>query len=168
MNTFLKEAKFILLFLGVITVVTRISNIDSDADLQASIRPNLRIKIESEMVDAKWVQRVPAAIAGAEIKPLMLEKDFFCNHSLDENRSNKILKSMVMLNFKLCKKSNLIDKISIVNETNGFKAQIFKSDNSKFKTDYIQLNNGANKIFVEVILKDGQKNVDSLEILSGS
>jgi hypothetical protein len=75
---------------------------------------------------------------------------------------------MVMLNFRLCKQAKLIDTVSVLNETNGFRAQIFKSHDSKFKTDYIQLNSGSNKIIVEVILKDGQKNVDSLEILSGS
>ena len=166
MKTFLSEAKFVLLLLGVITAISGISNVDFENDLQIAAKPDLRSKIEDELAETKWAQRQPASIS--ESRPLALEKDFFCNHSLDDSKPEKILRSMVMINFKLCKESKLIEKISLVNETNGFKAQIFKSEKSKFKTDYIQLNSGANKIIVEVILKDGQKNVDSLEILSGS
>lgn len=166
MNTFLSEAKFILLFLGVMTVVSGMTNVDFEGDFNAAAKPDLRSKLESEADIAAWSKRQPASIP--DQVPLALEKDFFCNHSLEGSKSAKISKSMVMLNFKLCKQAKVIESIAIKNETNGFRAQIFKSPDAKFKTDYIQLNSGPNKIIVEVILKDGQKNVDSLEILSGS
>ena len=166
MKTFLSEAKFILLFLGVMTVISGMSNVGLDEETLAPAKLDLRTKLDNETTDSKWSQRMPASIPGHV--PQVLEKDFFCNHSLEGNKSEKIAKSMVMLNFKLCKPSKLINSISVLNETNGFRAQIFKAENSNFKTDYIQLNSGTNKILVEVILKDGQKNTDSLEILSGS
>lgn len=166
MKTFLNEAKFILLFLGVMTVISGMSNLDLDSEAHSSVKPDLRANLESENIETKWTARSPASIP--EPSPLALEKDFFCNHSFEGTKAQKISKSMVMLNFKLCKQSKLIESVSVSNETNGFRAQIFKSNDSKFKTDYIQLNSGSNKIIVEVILKDGQKNVDSLEILSGS
>lgn len=166
MKTFLNEFKFVLLLLGVITVITGLTNVDYDSEPQAMARVELHSKIENNLAEVVVPARVPASVQ--ETKMPTLEKDFFCNHSLDDSRSERIPKSMVMLNFKLCKENKLIDKISIKNETNGFRAQVFKTDNFKFKTDYIQLNSGSNRIMVEVILKDGQKNVDSLEILSGS
>ena len=166
MKTFLSEAKFILLFLGVMTVISGMSNVGLDEEAQLPIKLDLRTKLDSETTESKWSQRMPASIPGQA--PLVLEKDFFCNHSFDKNKTEKIAKSMVMLNFRLCKQSKQINTVSVLNETNGFRAQIFKAQNSNFKTDYIQLNSGTNKILVEVILKDGQKNTDSLEILSGS
>jgi hypothetical protein len=73
-----------------------------------------------------------------------------------------------MINFKICKESKSLNKIIIENQSNGFKAQVFKLEANNFKTDYIQLNEGLNKLKLEVILKDGQKLAESLEILSGS
>ena len=77
-------------------------------------------------------------------------------------------KNLVMLNFRLCKDQKKIATLSLINKTNGFKAQIFQPDLESYKTDYIQLSEGSNNIVVEVVLKDGQISRESLVILTGS
>ena len=75
-----------------------------------------------------------------------------------------------LLTLELTSCSNLKEKnqLWIKNETNGFKAQIFTISAKKFKTDFIQLNRGLNKLSLLGVLKDGQKIEQTLEILSGS
>ena len=75
-----------------------------------------------------------------------------------------------LLVLELTSCSNLKEKnqLWIKNETNGFKAQIFTISAKKFKTDFIQLNHGLNKLSLLGVLKDGQKVEQTLEILSGS
>lgn len=112
--------------------------------------------------------RAPASI-NSEMATSSLQKNFFCNHSYDRKQNvAQVSHNMVMLNFKLCKDSKKIGKVSLVNETNGFKAQIFQPNLNSYKTDYIQLSEGSNNIMIEVVLKDGQISRESLVILTGS
>lgn len=108
----------------------------------------------------------------ASVQPdagISLTKSFFCNHSYDSKAaSSKVPKSLLMLNFKLCKDQKKIAMLTLTNKTNGFKAQIFQPDAESYKTDYIQLSEGSNNIVVEVVLKDGQISRESLVILTGS
>lgn len=161
MKTFLKEAKLILLFFVVLTAASIFSNLDFEVKTNNSsiVSPKFNVIVKPNL------DRAPAATN--EKESLTLEKQFFCN-SAPKTEQDKVSKRMVMLNFKICHEAKNIRDVLIKNESNGFKAQIFSLESNKFKTDYIQLNEGVNKLKLEAVLKDGQKIVESLEILSGS
>lgn len=157
---FFKETKIVALFLVLLTAVTIFSYVDVVAETRVSSLDNIRtdiIKVNPRLV------RAPAN--AGQVESLSLTKDFFCGSALS---SEKVSQHMVMINFKLCDSEKKFEDVSFVNESNGFKAQIFKLEDGNYKTDYIQLNKGTNKLNIEVILKDGQKRIESLEIVSGS
>jgi len=120
-------------------------------------------------------ERGPANIDGKKLEPVgssssrkkeqKLALKIFCVPGDLKINSDQHL---VMLELSSCADLKEKHQLWVKNETNGFKAQIFRLEDSKFKTDFIQLNKGANKLSLEGILKDGQKVVQTLEILSGS
>lgn len=162
MKPFRKEAQFILMFFIFLTIFTIYSNLGMDSETTA----NKSLQGSSaEIINVKSkISRIPASIP--EAAPI-LNKEFLCKPSAKQVQ-DKVGKSLVMISFKMCTKEKLIVNVALENQSNGFKAQIFKLEKNKFKTDYIQLNNGINKLRLEVILKDGQKLEESLEILSSS
>lgn len=165
MKKFFKEAKIILVFFAVLTVLTILTNIDFNSDKTVT-RKSLE-NLNSEIVSVKPnLLRGPASV-NKDKDSLILSKEFLCN-SPAEVVQEKVSKHMVMINFKMCRETKNVREIFMENQSNGFKAQIFKLEANNFKTDYIQLNDGLNKLKLEVILKDGQKLAESLEILSGS
>ncbi len=168
MKTFVSEAKFILIFFIGLTAVTILSYVDLFSSLNKSSRKSLEtlnyeiVKVQPNLV------RAPASVE-PEKDSFTLSKEFLCNNKPESKLlQDKVSKHMVMINFKICKESKSLSEVIIENQSNGFKAQVFKLESNNFKTDYIQLNEGLNKLKLEVILKDGQKIAESLEILSGS
>lgn len=162
MKTFLKDAKFILIFFLFLTIFTVFSNFELGAD-QAEAK-SLE-SINNEIGAAKTNRlRVPASID--EHALLILNKEFFCN-PLGKSVQHKVVKPIVLINFRMCQEPKSVLSLSLENQSNGYKAQIFKMDLRNFKTDYIQLNEGLNRLKLVVILKNGQKIEESLEILSG-
>lgn len=167
MKAFIAEFKFIIIFLVLVTAVSGFTNFEV---LNEAPPNNLKETVLLAKVEA--VPVLPKTRGPASIQPeagTSLSKSFFCNHSYDnKTASSKVSKNLVMLNFKLCKDQKKIAAVSLMNKTNGFKAQIFQPDVESYKTDYIQLSEGSNNIVVEVILKDGQISHESLVILTGS
>ncbi len=162
MKPFPQEAKFILTFFVILTAFALFTNFDLDSD---SPTKSLR-SISSEAVKVNpTLNREPASVT--EEGSFVLNKEFLCN-SIQKPILDKVSKHMVQINFKMCYTQKSVRNIVLENQSNGFKAQIFKVDKNIFKTDYIQLNDGINKLKLEVVLKDGQKIEESLEILSGS
>ena len=168
MKAFISEFKFVIALLVLITGVSGFTNIEviNEAPPINLKSTALYAKILAEPV-GPGKSRGPASVQ-AELGT-SLNKSFFCNHSLDsKTASSKVSKNLVMLNFKLCKDQKKIATVSLMNKTNGFKAQIFQPNLESYKTDYIQLSEGSNNIVVEVVLKDGQISRESLVILTGS
>lgn len=169
MKSFLADAKFILILLAIVTAISGVSNMDTESEQ----RPTFQ---KSDLVPSGFLifdnQNLPdrrvASIAPAGASQVVTQS-FFCNHSFDPKDAPKTVESeLVMMDFKICRDLKNIESVQLFNQTNGFKAHIFKTDNFTYKTDFIQLNKGPNKITVEVVLKDGQKKQDSLVILTGS
>ncbi len=75
---------------------------------------------------------------------------------------------LLMLELTSCSGLKEKHQLWVTNESNGFKAQVFKLSTKRFKTDFIQLNSGTNKIQIEGVLKDGQKITQTLYIESAS
>ena len=168
MKSFFTDAKFILAVLAIVTAISGVSNLDLDSDQKPSFEKS---DLSSGfLVVEKSTARPSRSMASVEsTTSQVVVQNFFCNHTLDEKiNSATVGTQMVMLNFKICKDMKNISSVSLYNKTNGFKAQIFKTDNFNYKTDFIQLDHGTNNITVEVVLKDGQKKQDSLVILTGS
>ena len=163
MKPFRKDAQFILMFFIFLTVFTIYSNLGIEPENTSS--KTLQHHQQDILIVKPRSNRTPASIS--ESTGPMLNKEFFCRPGTKVTQE-KVGKSLVMISFKMCPKPKLISNVTIENQSNGFKAQIFKVENDKFKTDYIQLNNGVNRLKLEVVLKDGQKLEESLEILSGS
>lgn len=109
--------------------------------------------------------RNPAALE-AERKET-LKVDIFCSGN-GKARFKKVPHSLVMLDLNICEALKSERHVWVKNNTNGFKAQVFKTGNQNYRTDFIQLNSGSNSLLIESVLKDGQKRTQSLEILSGS
>jgi hypothetical protein len=167
-KNFLSDAKFVLILLAFVTVISGLSNLELEGDQRPTFQKadsrSGQVVIENEK---PGTVRTIASVESTSSKVVF--QNFFCNHSLITKDSEASVKSqLVMLNFKICKDLKNINSVVLFNQTNGFKAQIFKTDNSNYKTDFIQLDKGTNKIIVEIILKDGQKHQDSLVILTGS
>ena len=167
MKTFLSEAKFIILFFIGLTAVTVLSYVDLFSDKKTSLKSLENLNHEIVSVQPSLV-RAPASVEPNTDSFTTLSKDFLCKNKAHTLLQDKVSKHMVMINFKICKELKSVSEIIIENQSNGFKAQIFKLEANNYKTDYIQLNEGLNKLKLEFILKDGQKLAESLEILSGS
>lgn len=167
MKAFLYEFKFIILFLVLVTGVSGFTNFEV---LNEPPPNNLKETGLLALVEAKPVAAQMRGLASVHSEVgASLNKSFFCNHSYDNKAaSSKVSKNLVMLNFKLCKDQKKIAMLTLMNKTNGFKAQIFQPYPESYKTDYIQLSEGSNNIVVEVVLKDGQISRESLVILTGS
>ena len=168
MKLFLSDAKFILILLAIVTAISGVSNLDLETDqrptfLKSSLAPGFL-----EVDDSQIPKRQVASLTPANASQI-ISKNFFCNHSIETKTTTTSVESqLVMLDFKICRDLKNVTSVSLYNQTNGFKAHIFKTDNFSYKTDFIQLEKGTNKITVEVVLKDGQKKQDSLVILTGS
>ena len=154
--------------LALVTAVSGVSNLDFESDqhptFQRSGLANGFVVVDDKAVPSRQVASI-APSASSQI----ISKNFFCNHSIDvKTVTTSVETQLVMLDFKICKDLKNVASLTLYNQTNGFKAHIFKTDNFSYKTDFIQLDKGTNKITVDVILKDGQKKQDSLVILTGS
>lgn len=154
-----------VMFFFVLTIVTILTNMDIDS-APRTVASTYPIAV-NDAAELKLVQKRKISSLG-KADSLSIAKDFFCNNAEAKSISNKINQNMVILNFHICLDAKQVDTVAIENVSNGFKAHIFKIEDNKFKTDYIQLNNGVNILKLEAVLKDGQKIEDSLEILSGS
>lgn len=55
-------------------------------------------------------------------------------------------------------------KIEIVNESNGYTAEVFESGLAKYQTDLIQLQQGSNKILIRYTNSTGKSVEDVLEV----
>ena len=120
----------------------------------------------------KQEERSPASVQDGS--RLQIGSAILCHRGVypkTQGASHSVGRRLVMLDFKLCPELESLaqkESFKLENTSNGFKAQIFRIDRNNFKTDYIQLNEGLNKLSFEVVLKDGQKRIESLDILSGS
>ena len=107
----------------------------------------------------------------ASVKINSLSKDqklafvLFCD---SKNLRSEVKAQLLMLELTSCHDLKDKHQLWIKNETNGFKAQVFRLTAKKFKTDFIQLSSGKNIISIDGVLKDGQNLKQTLEILSGS
>jgi len=167
-KSFLADAKFILILLAIVTAISGVSNMEVESDQKPTFQRSDRGSGFTIFDNQPASSRQVASIAPTAVSQVITQ-NFFCNHSLDTKAASKSVESeLVMVDFKICKDLKNVEAVHLINQTNGFKAHIFKTDNFSYKTDFIQLNKGSNKITVEVVLKDGQKKQDSLVILTGS
>lgn len=154
------------------TVATVLSYVDFDTEKTMGSRSAEEIVKATEVksplallaVEDKK-PRTPAGL-GAERKET-LKVDIFCSGG-GKARFKKVPQSLVMLDLNICEALKSERHVWVKNTTNGFKAQVFKTGNQNYRTDFIQLNSGNNSVIIESVLKDGQKRTQSLEILSGS
>lgn len=94
-----------------------------------------------------------------------LKLSIFCN---PESLKAAFKTHLAALELSSCVELKEKHQLWVRNDTNGFRAHVFNVERGKFKTDFIQLKHGNNKIVLEGILKDGQKIVQTLDIISGS
>ena len=168
MKHFLSDAKFILALLAIVTAISGVSNMDLESDMHPTLQKS-GLTSGFVVVDDKPVAVREVASVSPSGSSQIISRNFFCNHSVDAKAATTSVESqLVMLDFTICRDLKNVSSITLLNQTNGFKAHIFKTDNFSYKTDFIQLDKGSNNITVEVVLKDGQKKQDSLVILTGS
>ena len=167
MKLFWQQNKLIICFFILLSAATVISFVDNSVENQ----PKVLAKILAEPAGFQnFVQenklRTPASEPkNTKSKEQKMGMVIFCNpKSLHFKSENHLL----MLELTSCAELKEKNQLWIKNETNGFKAQVFKLNSKKFRTDFIQLNAGLNNVTVEGVLKDGQKIVQTLEIQSGS
>ena len=116
-------------------------------------------------IDKKLSSRQPASSVTPATREQKLSFVLFCDSKI---LSGAAQAQMLMLELTSCSALKEKHQLYIKNETNGFKAQVFKLTGKKFKTDFIQLSPGKNIITVDGVLKDGQIIKQTLEILSAS
>ncbi len=169
MRKFLNETKIIIIFFVVLTASTVLSLFEIAPEKAVSLSPQEMVRSNSSLTSTgqsmAQLKRAPAGI-DPHVDGL-IQVDVNCEKT-QPARFKKTNENLVMLSLNICDPLKTEKHIWIKNESNGFKAQTFKTSEKNFKTDFIQLNNGTNKLSIESILKDGQKRVQSLEIISGS
>ncbi len=156
-----------MVFFVLLSMATVFSIADTEADQPVSTAPAdlIRTKAENITLTNSFAKRQPSSVA--EIKNELISVNLFCDdQAQQQQKSSK--DQLVMLNLNVCEDSKATKSISITNVTNGFKAQIFKMSAKNYRTDFIQLSKGVNILTIESVLKDEQKRVQTLEILSGS
>ncbi|AGH94760.1 hypothetical protein [Pseudobdellovibrio exovorus] len=180
MKQFFIEYKQILFFFVLLTGVTGYTLFESDLHQVQAASPQLKslygqnVAHAAELTPSHFPTRQPSSVGSENttgIKKLesVLDKKFLCAEKT-AHKAEQVREQMVMIRFDLCQKNlkGMAKELHFENQSNGFKAQIFVVENGSYKTDFIQLNQGINKLKLEVVLKDGQKLEESLEILSGS
>lgn len=175
MKQFFSEFKFIILFFVLLTGVTVYSFVESETHHPARATANLETIYSQNVAAVQQQGEAPSRQLASverfsENQQTVLAKTFLCAEKSKATSAQHIRDHMVMINFDLCQRQlhQSAKELHLENQSNGFKAQIFKVEGGSYKTDFIQLNPGLNKLKLEVVLKDGQKLVESLEILSGS
>ncbi len=158
----------LIVFFILLTALTAFSITDST--IEEVPKPLAQILEEppiSKIAKTENNSREPASTS--EVKSQVSDQSaalvIFCD---PKSLNFKSAAQLLILELTSCLELKEKHQLWVKNETNGFKAQIFKMTPKKFKTDFIQLNVGTNKIVLEGVLKDGQKIVQTLEILSGS
>lgn len=177
MNFFWQQNKTIILFFLLLSGVTALSFIDDKPEQKnKSLTQILAEPVESKRSPAeRFNDRSPAATesSASVASGAMAKKDsqqklklsVFCK---PENLSANLKTNLAALELSSCVELKDKHQLLVKNETNGFRAHVFIVELGKFKTDFIQLKRGTNKIVFEGILKDGQKIVQTLDIISGS
>lgn len=164
------KSRFIILFFLALTSLTAFSYVrlgDESVDQNQSLYALLQQRANSKSPQL----RRPASersqrSSGSD--SLSIQHELFCSSTGHSPSQSKVRGNMIMLNFKLCKNLRHVAQLAIQNESNGFRAQSFQVATNNFKTDFIQLSPGNNRLRLEVVLKDGQKLTEALDILSGS
>jgi hypothetical protein len=168
---FFIRTRYILIFFVLLSAATVFSYIDLSPEV-AKPEQNLSEMMKQNTLQPKVEESERAPASVSDSSRLQIGSAVLCRHgSYKTGVSHSVGRRLVMLDFKVCPGlEDLAQKESfkLENTSNGFKAQIFRIDRDNFKTDYIQLNEGLNKLSFEVVLKDGQKRIESLDILSGS
>ena len=177
MKLFWQENKILVISFILMTFITFISFYDSATEEKAKPLAEIISEPRAEIgSNEKTRERNPASVvektviqqqAGSQKTVDSKQKmalSIFCDaKSLRLDSSSQLM----TLELTSCASLKEKDQLWIKNETNGFKAQIFTISSKKFKTDFIQLNHGINKLSLLGVLKDGQKVEQTLEILSG-
>ena len=174
MSFFWQENKTIILFFVLLSGVTALSFIDDKPEQKTkSLTQILSEPVEHKRSPAeRFNDRSPAAAEPSATETAAkkqiqqkLKLSIFCK----PESLYAILKThLAALELSSCVELKDKHQLWVKNETNGFRAHVFNVEIGKFKTDFIQLNSGSNKIVLEGILKDGQKIVQKLDIISGS
>lgn len=168
MKLFWQQNKIIIVFLILLTGATVYSFVDDMTEEEPIVLSKLLSEPDDYQTFVKKNNlRSPSSIVEkkTEAQDQKLAIIAFCDPKTLHLKSTTHL---LMLELTSCLPLKEKYLLRIKNETNGFKAQVFKVNSKKFKTDFIQLNQGINKILLEGVLKDGQKIVQTLEILSAS
>ena len=147
----------------ILTASTLFSITEADSEDTPALSPAEMIRVSSPVVSIISKTRAPASIP--EMKPEILNVRVNCAE--EKKTQQNSLQPLVMLNLTLCHEIKSTG-VTLTNRTNGFKAQLFKLTAKNYRTDFIQLSKGNNILVIESVLKDGQKKVQTLEILSGS
>lgn len=172
MKRFWIKARFIIIFFLALSSLTAFSYIrlgHESVEKNQSLSSLLEQKAKAVSLQSRGPASQRSQKQGAVgSDSLFIQHELFCTSTGRQISHSKVSRNMVMLNFKLCKNLQNVEQVKIENESNGFKAQSFKMATHSFKTDYIQLSPGRNKLKLEIILKDGQKIAEALDILSGS
>jgi hypothetical protein len=160
---FWTQNKILIVFFICLTAATAYSFFDQSDEDQKALTAQVTAELQKNA--QKNSVRSPAAVDIKKIKPQSQKIKVFCD---SKDLHFHFDQSLVMLEVNSCQKLQGKHQIWIRNLSNGFKAQVFKLSDQNFKTDFLQLQSGINKIEIEGILKDGQKIVQKLEIQSGS
>ncbi len=174
MSFFWQQNKTIILFFILLSGVTALSFIDDKPEEKTkSLTQILAEPVESKRSPAeRFNDRSPAATESSasgvavDRKPQQkIKLSIFCN---PESLKSAFKTHLASLELSSCVELKEKHQLWVRNETNGFRAHVFNVERGKFKTDFIQLKQGNNKIVLEGILKDGQRVVQTLDIISGS
>lgn len=172
MRKFLRKQKLLFIFFFALTALTIISYVDTEAEKKEARTPKeIMSQSQTRMVQStEHLGRKVASLQNTARDEQTIKTKFFCGNQ--EERIN-VKRQMIILEFNSCLnlKSGGLAKgssYSIQNLTNGFKGQVFQTNKKTFKTDFIQLSSGINKIELQYYSKDKQYYKQSLEIISGS
>lgn len=170
MRKFVRKQLWLFIFFVSLSGLTLFSYWQSESRAEAVMTPKQMMNEHSysKMIESESIQS-QRMIASADLDfnaDTVLKVSAFCSDKLPKIY---LKKSLATLQIEAClKEFEKSSTLQVTNLTNGYKGQVFKTGLKKFKTDFIQLNEGINQIQILFYTKDRQMLTQTLEITSGS
>lgn len=152
-------------FLALATLIVALLGVQTLADL---VSDDVSTR---EVVAASMVPRAPASLTKVVEKPAPLAwREPLVEWTCDQQppKPFAVQGRHVQMKGKGCGADFKAERVTIVNETNGFTASVFEKSKANFETDLIQLREGQNRVRVTYQMSSSRKFETVFDITSSS
>lgn len=146
-----------LRFLGIVFLIVAALGVQTLASLSHEDAPGARIAAPATPAAATDDSRQPASLPSPEMKPASAMNDVFDIDCKKNEAAFEVSAGQVRFRGKTCFSGENLDRLEILNETNGSTATILRRGTNAFETDLIPLNDGANQVKIASLDQSGRR-----------